>query len=76
MNECLTCIQRNGNEGNPVYDDLVGDCVSCVEYDSSTPIWDGNECVACSGDTPYWNGTECSECKFSIGDEGNELCII
>ena len=62
LDGCLTCIQRNGNSANPIYDDLVGDCVSCYEYDSSTPIWDGNTCVACGADTPMWNGSSCEAC--------------
>ena len=36
--DCMTCIQRNGDETNPVYDITRDDCVSCYEYNSETPI--------------------------------------
>ena len=76
LNECLTCTQRNGNSANPIYDDLVGDCVSCYEYDSSTPIWDGNSCVACASGTAFNGETGLCEsnCPGNINDAG--VCIL
>ena len=81
LNECLTCTQRNGNSANPIYDDLVGDCVSCYEYDSLMPYWDGTTCSVCPSGT-LWNDESltCKEveytCAFEIPHGDGTLCLV
>ena len=69
--DCMTCVQRNGDETNPVYDITRDDCVSCVEYNSATPYWNGTSCIACAtldSATPYWNGSACTSCYTANAD--------
>ena len=81
LSECLTCTQRNGNSANPIYDDLVGDCVSCIEYNSETPYWDGNACVACASGTA-WDAEEntcvatLAPCEYEIPHGDGTLCLV
>jgi len=75
--DCMTCVQRNGNETNPVFDDTVNDCVSCYEYSNgATPYWNGSACVACASGTAYniETGLCESSCPGNINDAG--VCIL
>ena len=59
----LAQCQNCSNETSPFYDSNISECVSCEEYDNSTPYWDGSECVAeCQIPTPVWDGSICSSC--------------
>jgi len=61
---CITCNERNGNETNPIFDPLVGDCVSCYEYNAETPIWNGSACVA-SSSCPSGTSLQDGVCKLT-----------
>ena len=73
---CMTCVQRNGDETNPIFDPLVGDCVSCLEYDSSTPVWNGTECVACGSGTAYNAETGLCEAAEPCTENDAGVCVL
>ena len=82
MADCITCLERDGI-GKPVFDDLIGtdgDCVSCIEYNSATPIWNGTKCVSCavstSNEKPVWTGSACTTCpENTTWDTTENSCI-